>query len=78
MDSNSNELARLASRGWTSLLGFSKIADVSYPTAMAMAKRGEVRVTQVGGVRRVYADEVQRFLREGNVKGTGENPVPST
>ncbi len=40
--------------------------DVSYPTALAMRKRGEVIAIKVGGVWRVYVSEVRRFMTEGN------------
>ncbi len=64
------ELAKLASRGWVSLRQFSHIAGVSYITACKMRDRGNITVIQVGGIYRVYVDEVKRFLKEGNLKQT--------
>lgn len=72
------DLAKLLSRGWVSLNQFAKIIGVAYPTAQRMVKRGEVNVTPVGGVNRIYTDEVKRFLKEGNAaKGTGEGASSS-
>ncbi len=88
MVSGSNDLAALATRGWVSLRQFANIAGVSYPTVCRMRDRGNIQTTQVGGIFRVNADEVKRFLRDGNlpsgvqaavVKGGGEQspPIPS-
>lgn len=67
------ELASLLSRGWVSLRQFAKIIGVSYPTAQRMKNNGDVKVVKVGGVHRVYSDEVKRFLRDGNANnGDGE------
>ena len=64
------ELAKLVSRGWVSLRQFSNIAGVSYITACHMRDRGDIVVIPVGGIYRVYSDEVKRFLKEGNLKRT--------
>ncbi len=63
-----NAFAQLASRGWVSLNQFSKLPgiEVSYPTALKMKARGDIRGLMVGGVYRIYAKEVKRFLRKGN------------
>ena len=55
---------------------FAKIIEVSYPTAMRMVERGEIKVIQVGGIKRIYTDEVNRFLNEGNAtdKSAGDSP----
>jgi len=66
-----NPLATLAGKGWVSLNQFARIANVSYPTALRMQKDGRVRTIRVGGIHRVYAEEVERFLKEGNFKGEG-------
>lgn len=60
-------IAQLASQGWVSLRQFAFLINVSYPTALAIKKRGEVKVVPVGGINRVYAKEVERFLIEGNL-----------
>lgn len=60
--------AQLASRGWVSLNQFSKLPgiDVSYPTALKMKVQGKINGLMVGGVYRIYAKEVNRFLHYGN------------
>ena len=63
---DSQNIAALLSRGYVSLNQFAKIIEVSYPTAMRMVDRGEIKVIQVGGIKRIYTDEVKRFLNEGN------------
>ncbi len=71
MPSEINPLAVLAGKGWVSLSQFSRIISVSYPTALRMKNDGRVRVITVGGIHRIYADEVERFFKEGNFKGEG-------
>ncbi len=39
---------------------------VSYPTALKMKRCGEVQTVKVGGIFRVYAEELRRFQTEGN------------
>lgn len=69
----------LATRGWISLRQFAQIIEVSYPTVLAMQKRGEISTVKVGGLWRVYTDEVQRFLAFGNLpQGKGEETPPSS
>jgi excisionase family DNA binding protein len=56
------------------------IIGVSYPTIMAMLKRGDVQALRVGGIWRVDEVEVRRFLEQGNLaseEGEGENPLLS-
>lgn len=57
---------KLHTHGWVSLNGFAVLIGVAYPTALRMADRGDVKTIPVGGIRRVYADEVFRFLSNGN------------
>lgn len=40
--------------------------DVAYPTAKRMYERGEINGIRVGGIIRIYTEEVRRFLNEGN------------
>lgn len=54
-------------RGWVSLREFLKIADVTYPTALRWCHLGMIKYTQVGGVKRVFQEEIARFLREGTL-----------
>lgn len=70
----SNSIAKLASRGYTSLSGFAKIVGISYPVAMRLKDEGKVKAIPVGGQHRVYRDEVERFLREGNYVGGASAP----
>jgi len=67
------DLQKLASRGWVSLSQFAGIAEVSYPTAMKMREKGEIRAVRVGGIWRIYMDEVRRFLREGNAPNSEDS-----
>lgn len=54
--------------GWVSLKDFcSKIADVSYQTGLIWCKQERIKFVQVGGMRRIYEDEIRRFLREGTL-----------
>jgi hypothetical protein len=71
---NVNHIAKLATRGWVSLSGFAIIADMSYPTAIKLANEGKLLAIPVGGAKRVYRQEVERFLREGNYKGGAQAP----
>lgn len=64
--SNSEIVAELASRGWLSLNKFCLLAEISYPTATKLAKEGKLEGIKVGGVTRIYAEEIRRFLAEGN------------
>lgn len=63
----SNPLADLKTRGWVSLRGFCGVADITYPTALRWAKLGMIQFTQVGGQKRIYEDEIARFLQFGTL-----------
>lgn len=63
---DNTDIAALMSRGYVSLNKFAKIIDVSYPTAHRMYENGQIKAVRVGGIIRVYTDEVRRFLNEGN------------
>ncbi len=69
-------LEQLTSQGWLSLNKFAVIADMSYPTALKAAREGKVEVVKVGGVNRVYKDEILRFLSEGNKPTDGGSKSP--
>ncbi len=60
----------LSARGWVSLRQFAVLSGVSYPTACAMRDRKDIKVVPVGGIYRIYADELKRFLEEGNLPKT--------
>ncbi len=68
----------LAENGWLSLSMFAKLIAVSYPTAFRMHKTGKVITVTVGGIHRVYAEEIKRFLKQGNAEGGELNPLPSS
>lgn len=72
MATSKNGIASLTARGWVSLRQFAIIIGVSYPTAMRMRDKGAVHVVRVGGVNRVYQNELKRFLKEGNAAETSE------
>ena len=66
MPKANQDISALLARGYVSLHKFSKMIDVAYPTAKRMYERGEIKGIRVGGIIRVYTDEVKRFLNEGN------------
>lgn len=66
MSGDAKSIAALASRGWMSLSQLTTILGVSYPTILKMRDRNEILAIKVGGVYRVYMDEVQRLLEKGN------------
>ncbi len=49
-----------------SLSQFATLIGKSYPTVLAMKKRNQIRTIRVGGINLVTADEIDRFLVEGN------------
>lgn len=74
-------IQELSLRGYVSLNKFAKIIGVAYPTAVRLVKRGDVLAVRVGGINRVYADEIQRFMEEGNANKTvraGDKNSPAT
>ena len=63
----------LTRHGWLSLNGFVKYLkenhpqhQVSYPTVLRMVDKGFLRVVTVGQTKRVYREEITRYLAEGN------------
>lgn len=70
-------LSSLSKRGWVSVNQFAVLIGVSYPTILRMRDRGDFKSIQIGGVYRVYQDEVSRFLEKGSRKVEGEQS-PST
>lgn len=64
--SKARALAALMSRQWVSLAQLADIIDVSYHTILRMKRKGEIRAIKVGGMYRVYEDELERFLIQGN------------
>ena len=67
-----NTAALLSSRGWLSLRDFCSIADITYPTALRWCKLDMIVYTQVGGIKRIYEEEIARFLRHGTLKANPE------
>ena len=61
-----DSIANLANRGWVSLRQLAFIMDVSYPTISRMKNDGRIKGLQVGGIYRIYAEEVRRLLQKGN------------
>ncbi len=61
-----SDLLVLTQRGWVSLPQVARIAGVSYQTILAIKDRGEIHPIKVGGIYRVYEDELTRFLVHGN------------
>jgi len=56
-------------KDWVSLRRAAKIIGVSYPTAARLRVAGHLRCVKTGGIYRVYQEELERFLREGNYQG---------
>jgi excisionase family DNA binding protein len=71
-----NRVMRLASKGWVSMHEFAQLIGVSYPTIMRMRESGNFSYIRVGEQYRVYLEEVERFLREGNLPT--EEPEPES
>src|SRR3954468_10953212 len=67
-----NPLALARDRGWVSLRDFCKIADVTYPTALRWCKLDMINFVQVGGVKRIYEEELARFIQHGTLKADPE------
>jgi hypothetical protein len=65
--SEQNSYAALKARGWVALRDFCTIADVSYPTGLKWCKLKMINFIQVGGTKRIYAEEIERFLKEGTL-----------
>ena len=57
----------LHNRGWVSLREFLKIAEVTYPTALRWCRLKMINYIQVGGTKRVYQDEIRRYLTKGTL-----------
>ena len=66
--SRPNPLAAVRTRGWVSLRDFCTIADITYPTAVRWAKLDMIKYVQVGGTKRIYEEEIARFLQHGTLK----------
>lgn len=66
---------RLASKGWVSMHEFAQLIGVSYPTVMRMREADNFAYIRVGEQYRVYLEEVERFLREGNLPAEEPNSV---
>jgi len=67
-----NTLAGLRDRGWVSLRDFTKIADITYQTALRWARLEMINFKQVGGTKRIYEEEIARFLKEGTLQPNAE------
>lgn len=65
-ETNASPIA-IDSRDWVDLRTFAEIVGKSYPTVIKMRKAKKFIAVKVGGTYRVYADEVRRYLREGNL-----------
>lgn len=59
---------KLASRGWISLSQMADLIGISYPTMLAIRDRKEIACTPIGHNWRIYEEEVERYLSEGNLK----------
>ena len=73
MASSVNLRTELDRKGFLSLNKFLKFlkefhpaASVSYPTALRLIRKGQLRAYPVGSSYRVTKDEANRWVREGN------------
>lgn len=65
MPSKASNLATRLSAGWVSLSQAAKLIGISYPTATRLRQQGRIKTIRIGGVFRVYTDEIKRIMREG-------------
>lgn len=63
----SNSVARL-SAGWVSLNRAAKLLGISYPTVVRLRRQGRIKTIRIGGIFRVYTDEIRRIAVEGTSK----------
>ena len=75
MPSKASNLATQLSAGWVSLSKASKLIGISYPTAVRLRQQGRIRTIRIGGVFRVYTDEIKRIMREGTSEIVAEVEV---
>ena len=66
-DSDPKSLQNTKKRGWVSLRQFAQVADISYPTALRWCRLKMIVWEPHGGTKRVYQDELARYLREGTL-----------
>jgi hypothetical protein len=53
--------------GWVTLPEFCKVANITYPTALRWCKLDMINFVQYGGQKRIYAEEIKRFLQFGTL-----------
>ena len=70
--SKGSDFSSMRNRGWVSLRDFCKIADVTYPTALRWCKLDMILFVQVGGTKRIYEEEIARFIQHGTLKADPE------
>lgn len=75
---------QLESRGYLSLNQFVKYlkenhpkASVSYPTALKLVEARKLKAVKFGSQYRVYEEEVERWVAEGNWERKFSSPYPS-
>ena len=66
-DSSHSDLRKPVT-GWVSLREFAQIARVSYPTVTRWTKLKMINFTQVGGQKRIYEEEIRRFIENGTLE----------
>lgn len=61
-----NTKSLVKERGWVTLRTFARsVAEISYPTGLRWCKLEMITYIQVGGTKRIYEEEIVRFLKEG-------------
>ena len=48
---------------------------ISYPTVLRLVDKGHLRAVQVGSIKRITLDELNRFLRHGNYPAGAQEEV---
>lgn len=76
MTTNLERIKVLASRGWMSPRQFAGLIGVTYDTMLVMIDKGNVKAIQVGKHYRIYQDEIERFMREGNALDVSAASTP--
>ena len=61
-----DHIVRMSVRGWMSASQVAGLLDVHPSTVIRMIHNNQVQAIRVGGHWRIYTDEVERVLQEGN------------
>ncbi len=68
MSSNLDNIVRMSVRGWMSAAQLANLLDVHPTTVIRMIHNDQIHGVRVGGHWRIYSEEVERVLHEGNAE----------